>query len=215
MLVKEMLLEKIFRAYLDYTNEKYGHEHEETKLHVHDIVRCKHKSVMETMFPEFMRSPSAHIFIGEAIDEFVKKIIEIKREDLFPDLESTEIEVSREIRLEDDGEEKVITIIGKPDIVLRDAIVEIKYSRTIEDKPLEHHVMQLKLYLFLTNKKKGYLIYVTPRGMREFVIEEEVSDDYVKELLRSWSSPRFEWECDYCHYKEICPYRVVSIKEEA
>ena len=76
MLVKEMLLEKIFRAYLDYTNEKYGHEHEETKLHVHDIVRCKHKSVMETMFPEFMRSPSAHIFIGEAIDEFAKKIMD-------------------------------------------------------------------------------------------------------------------------------------------
>ncbi|MHA1616856.1 MAG: CRISPR-associated protein Cas4 [Candidatus Njordarchaeales archaeon] len=210
-----MILEKIFRAYLDYTSEKYGHEHKENEIHVHDLVRCKHKSKMEDLFPEFARSPSPNIFIGEAVDEFVKKIVEMQREKLFQDLETTEVEISREIVIEKkDGAEKVV-IIGKPDIILSDAVVEIKYARSIEDKPLDHHVMQLKTYMFLTKKEKGYLIYITPRGLKEFKIEENVDEEFVKKLLQEWSSPRFEWECEYCQFREICPNRIIGSKEES
>lgn len=199
-----MAIEKIFRAYLDFMNEKYRHEHLPDKVHVHDLIRCKHKSELEVLFPEGSHKLSPVLFLGEAVDEFVKNLILNYKEKLFKDLVSTTSEVEKKISI--NGRE--ITIIGRPDIIMRDSVIEIKYSRTPEDKPLEHHIAQLKLYMYLTNKKKGILIYFTPHGLREFVFEEEISDNYVQELVDSWKTPRYDWECQYCNYREICPYRI-------
>jgi len=199
-----LAIEKIFRAYLDFMNEKYKHEHLADKVHVHDLVRCKHKSELEVLFPEGSYKLSPVLFLGEAVDEFVKNLVMDYREKLFKDLVSTTSEVEKKISI--NGRE--ITIIGRPDIIMEDSVIEVKYSRTPEDKPLEHHIAQLKLYMYLTNKKKGILVYFTPRGLREFIIEEEIDEEYVQELVNNWKTPRYDWECQYCNYREICPYRI-------
>ena len=200
-----MIAEKIFRAYLDFMQEKYGHEHLENRIHVHDLVRCKHKSELETLFPETASTLSPILFLGEAVDEFVKMLVVTYKDKLFEKLETTTGEFEKTVNF--NGKE--ITIIGRPDILLEDSVIEIKYSRTPEDKPLEHHINQLKIYMFLTNKNKGVLVYFTPRGLREFTFEEEVKEDFIHSILETWGSPRYEWECQYCNYKEICPYRVI------
>ncbi len=199
-----MAIEKIFRAYLDFMNEKYRHEHLPDKIHVHDLVRCKHKSELEVLFPEGSYKLSPVLFLGEAVDEFVKNLVLNYKEKLFKDLVSTTSEVEKKISV--NGKE--ITITGRPDLVMEDSVIEVKYSRTPEDKPLEHHIAQLKLYMYLTNKRKGILVYFTPHGLREFIFEEEISDNFVHELINNWKTPRYDWECQYCNYREICPYRI-------
>jgi len=205
-----MIVEKIFRAFLNFTSEKYKHEHIENRVHVHDLLRCKHKSYLETMFPEVSSVLSPVLFLGEAVDEFVKLLVDKYKEELFPNLITTDGEYEKTILYN----EKSFTIIGRPDIVLEDKIIEIKYSRTKNDKPLEHHINQLKTYMFLTQKKTGIIIYFTPAGIIEHKIDEEVSEDFVKELIDSWSSPRYDWECQYCVYRDICPYRVLQETEK-
>ncbi len=204
-----MFAEKLFRAYLDFVSEKYQHEHEETRIHVHDLVRCKHKSYMETIFPEFASVASPVLFIGEAVDEFTKLLV-TRFKEIFPNLESTEKEIEKTVEYDD----KIITIVGRPDILLKDAVIEIKYSRLVNEEPLEHHLNQLKLYIFLTGKPRGYLIYFMPTGIREFIVEEEITEDFVKSLIDSWKSPRYEWECQYCNYRYICPHRVIPSNQD-
>ncbi len=205
-----MAIERIFRAYLDFMNEKYKHEHLPDKVHVHDLVRCKHKSELEVLFPEGSYKLSPVLFLGEAVDEFVKNLVTNYKEKLFPDLVSTTSEIEKKVNA--NGVE--ITIIGRPDIIINDSVIEVKYSRTPEDKPLEHHIAQLKLYMYLTDKRKGILVYFTPHGLREFIFEEEIGEDYVIELINNWKSPRYEWECQYCNYREICPYRIYPAEKK-
>ena len=68
--------------------------------------------------------------------------------------------------------------------------------------------------MFLTQKKTGIIIYFTPAGIIEHKIDEEISEDFIKELIDSWSSPRYDWECQYCVYRDICPYRVLQETEK-
>lgn len=204
-----MIVEKIFRAYLDFVQEKYKHEHLKDKIHVHDLIRCKHKSQMEAIFPELASTASPIFLLGEALDEFIKALVLNKKEMLFADLETTSGEFTKDITFK----ESKITLIGKPDIVLKDIVIEIKYSRNIEDKPLDHHINQLKLYMFLTDKSKGILIYFTPQGLREYVFDEVISEEFVRELLATWASPRYEWECQYCNFRNICPHRIIPTEK--
>jgi len=33
--------------------------------------------------------------------------------------------------------------------------IEVKYQTSLQDKPLEHHILQLKLYLWLMRSERG------------------------------------------------------------
>ena len=113
-----------------------------------------------------------------------------------------------------DSEGVVYKIHAGPDAVLKDEIIEFKYtSLPLEKLPLEHHEYQLRIYMNIIGLK-GRLVYLTPNGVREFLYEkgEALSDEEVANIARSFHvenrSPRYEWECQYCMYKPICPYYV-------
>jgi len=191
------LFEKIFRAYLDYIEQKYKlKERRKEEIHVHQLIRCKFKSKMEELFPSLIQILTPGIFIGEMVDIGMKELLK------FLGGFQTDLELSKEIEVH--GEK--VKLLGRPDGVSDDFVVEIKYSRVKPSEPLEHHVLQLKLYLFLAEKDKGALLYITPEGFAEFWIEEKPDENFVKELFESWHSPRFEWECSYCIFRRICPF---------
>ena len=200
-----MIIEKIWRTFIDYEKEKYLEDEDDKKIHVHDIIRCKYKYYLKKMFPEVTLPIIPSIFIGESVDDFVKELA--KR---IGNLESTEANI--EIKVTIDGKEKVL--VGRPDLLFEDCVVEIKYSRDLTDKPLEHHINQLKMYLFMTGKKQGYLVYITPQGLREFTIEEQFDANSFKEFIATWKSPRYDWECEYCEFRFICPYRIMPTEND-
>jgi len=84
-------------------------------------------------------------------------------------------------------------------------VIEIKYASDIRgNEPYEHHILQLRLYLWLTEYEEGRLIYITPNRLIEFKITEKMTDDEVLMMLDTWQSPEWSWECDYCRFYSIC-----------
>jgi len=56
-------------------------------------------------------------------------------------------------------------IVGFPDALFPDKVIEIKYAGSDLSVPHEHHILQLRAYLWLTNLKEGELWYFTPNRM--------------------------------------------------
>lgn len=88
------------------------------------------------------------------------------------------------------------------------------------DKPKEDHVLQVQLYLYFFNLKKGILLYEGKDNsmMKEFLIEydaqkaKKVLEDFarlkvnVEKNLVPKQLPDFpqNWQCQYCQFREIC-----------
>ena len=209
-LEENFILRKILRAFRDYEKEKYETKMGENVFHVHELVACKFKSELVREIPELSTPLKPPIFIGEAIDDFMKQLFLNDKE-----LQKMTITAEGIYEKEVNVEGKEIKIVGKPDIVLNDTIIEIKYTQFPDELPRDHHVKQVKLYLFLTGCKKGKLVYVTNRGFKEFDVNEPFTEEELAEYIKTWSSPRYEWECTYCNYKQICPhYKITTEKTE-
>ena len=159
--------------------------------------------------PELSQKVKSSIFIGEAIDNFIRRLVETD-EKIKNDLEKNREFYSKKLKV--DGE--TVTIIGKPDIVLKDEVIEIKYTNSTKDIPKKHHIQQLRIYLFLTGKQKGRLFYVTNSDFFEFKVNNPFSENEVVELYKTWKSPRYSWECNYCNFKDFCPVHSKHLKDK-
>jgi len=105
----------------------------------------------------------------------------------------------------------VFLIHADPDALVDNEVIELKYTSMPFDKlPLEHHELQLKMYMNILSSR-GRLVYLTPSGVREYLYEEEeaLSDEEMLKIAREFfiekKSPRYEWECGYCSYRTVCP----------
>jgi len=113
-----------------------------------------------------------------------------------------EVETEREI----DG----IKVKGRIDVVLKEGIVvDVKFMRSsTERKPLEHHIEQLRLYLWLTELERGVLLYITPDGIYEHTVDVPYTDEQVRALLHEEQAPKWDWECSYCNWAGFCEKKV-------
>lgn len=113
-----------------------------------------------------------------------------------------------------DSEGNEYTIHAGPDAILDGEVVELKFTiAPLENLPMEHHELQVRMYMNIVGAP-GRLVYLTPRGVREFFYEREeaLGDLEIAEIARSFfvekRSPRYEWECEYCDYRAVCPLAV-------
>ncbi|MBP1357370.1 MAG: CRISPR-associated protein Cas4, partial [Sulfolobus sp.] len=122
----------------------------------------------------------------------------------------SEVETAKIIDLKD----RKINVKGRVDILLKNKnneiiIVEIKTARKDIGLPLQHHILQLRIYLWLFNTKNGILIYITPDRLSEYEVKEPATDDEIRmllsELLSASKAPKYIWECKYCEYNIVCP----------
>ena len=66
-------------------------------------------------------------------------------------------------------------------------------------------MLQVQLYLWLSGRERGVIIYVTPSKFREFEVYPEFEDDEdVAILVDEWLSPKYDWECNYCEFSSVC-----------
>ncbi len=194
-------IKKILGAFRRYSSEKYRLVNEANAFHVHELLSCKFKSQLRREIPELSKSVKSKIFIGESIDTFIRILVK-NDEKIKEHLEDEKEVYTLELQV---GNEKV-KIVGKPDIVLKDEVIEIKYTSNTRGIPRKHHVEQLRFYLLLTGKEKGKLFYVTNEGYFEYDVSEPLTVDEAIRYYKNWTSPRYSWECLTCNFKEICPF---------
>ena len=110
-------------------------------------------------------------------------------------------------------------IAGRVDKILGNIVVEFKTTSQIPQKPYEHHIDQLQLYLWLSDLNIGYLVYVDKRRGKVKAFKVTRNDERIKRLLlkakKLYSSLKTgmppepdpkPWECEYCQFKELCEY---------
>jgi len=111
-----------------------------------------------------------------------------------------------------------------PDMITKDAVIEIKtvkrlgkYRDTVEYRPYEHDLDQLKCYMALRGVLKGYLVYYVLEKNDFTVFEINLHPNEVKTLIdfildrlvqylsdEIWENPVYKWECRYCGRKKVC-----------
>ena len=167
---------------------------------VHELLECPHKREMRLKFPEIevasMYNP--RFVIGWLIEEGVKRILGVKEDQHYWE---------RQVMVNG----KTITIAGSIDS--RDPetgkVVEIKYLSSLFNTPHEHHVIQLRIYLWGVGEPEGELWMFSPEGS-VFIPVEAMDDGEVASLVASALSgdriPMWPWECDLCGYERFCSY---------
>jgi len=172
-------------------------------LFVHEICECSEKRKMRLRFPELERAETynARFVIGELIEEALKKRFKNEGNSIY----------TKELSV--DGKQYVIC--GTVDIIDPESRtpIEVKYQTALKDEPKEHHVLQLRLYLWLLNAERGELLYVSPEGLKSFIIERPLSEKEIIELIKSERAPRWiEWECKYCQYQQFCSKAIIKYR---
>ena len=106
-------------------------------------------------------------------------------------------------------EGKEIQVVGRIDIQKDNEIWEIKTLNAIpQQPPSEHYILQCRIYLWLTGADVCHLIELSRDEYRITDITEPVTDMDVLLLIYDKKSPRWEWECEYCPYKNICTEKI-------
>ncbi len=172
-----------------------------------DLVRCPLKREYEALYPELslgsIFSPSA--VVGDLIHIGLEEIF---RREISGAAVLTEVEGSRKIKLPDGRE---VEVRGRGDVIIETSNlrfgVEIKSARGDTKIPLEHHIDQARLYNWLFNLGLTYLVYITPERIAQYPIDQKASDEEVISRILSKIYPRYLWECRYCDYAVLCPFK--------
>lgn len=172
-------------------------------IYATELVACTHKYRLRQLYPELTIVFEPSMVIGQLLHIGVEKYL---AESGF------QIEYSIENKFEINNIEYVLK--GRVDAFHpeKKIIVEIKSSRDMSSKPLEHHVHQIQVYLNMLNIDTGILLYITPVNFREYRVEKQALDlrSLVESLVRNEYHPKWNWECRYCVFRKICSYRVVE-----
>ncbi len=199
-----MIQELLYRMKLE---DMKKHVRGENEYYVSDLTRCPRKIEYEKNFPELVLNQAYDptLLLGDIVhlglEAFLKKIF---GEGILKGILGVEVEKKRSI-----GK---YTIRGRIDALIELESgermgVEIKYSRRDIGLPHQHHVLQVKIYNWLYDLPKSILIYITPNRITEYDIEEKVSEEEILLLIEDEKSPRWPWECQYCRFAILCPYK--------
>jgi CRISPR-associated exonuclease Cas4 len=185
------------RKYVDSREELRAKFEREGKkfFFVHELCECSFKRKMRLRFPEIERASTFNprFALGQLVEEALKHRFKDCGEHVF----------ARELK---DGNDCYV-ISGMADVIDRETGVpiEVKYQSSLQNNPHKHHILQLRLYLWLVGAQKGELICISPEGLKTFTIEKPLTRKEVLSLIKEKKSPRWpEWECNYCVYQQFC-----------
>ena len=191
-----MLIERYLRRKLDSKPER-----EEGVLWVTDLTACPLRTEFSKTLPEF-NLPNSFTVWGE----FAHKGFQMFLREEF----GAETEVEGEKTLLDENGLPLWTVRGRADALLGDEIIEIKTAKSASS-PFPHHVDQLRTYLWLFEKERGRLVYLTPDRVFEHEVRGAFNDEEVKGkiliVVQQKRVPLWDWECNYCPYAGFCPKR--------
>lgn len=193
----------IYELRLKDFNEKLKELRDPRVIYVSDLISCSHKRVFRIKFPELQFRFEPTMILGELVHRGLEDVLRKK---------GFEQEVSIEKTVEING--KTYVVKGRIDAFNASdgVVIEIKTARSSQGVPHRHHILQIQIYMNMVDAKEGLLIYITPDRILEYkVIKETIDiDELVKETINDAVHPRWDWECRYCIYNKMCPYRVTE-----
>jgi len=205
MSVVPRISELIYRWRIEEARKRIESRRED-EVYVTDLVLCPLKPRFQRIYKEIALAYSFSPVT--AMGDFVHMGLERLLQEILGE-ESVKTEVEYEKPIEVEG--RSYTVKGRVDAVVGDTVLEIKTSRSDANIPYQHHVQQLRIYLWLTDMSKGLLLYITPERIAEFPVLNPASDGEVADLVRSIivgePAPRYPWECARCPYAQLCPRR--------
>ncbi|MEM4696072.1 MAG: CRISPR-associated protein Cas4 [Desulfurococcaceae archaeon] len=182
-------------------NEKLNELRDPSVIYVSDLVVCTHKWHLRRRYPELTFRFEPQLVIGKIIHKGLAELLKNRNFEI-------EFSLNREVYVNS----RKYVLKGRVDAYNRDenVIVEFKYSKLFREKPLEHHVMQLQLYMNMLDADKGVLVYLTPNAMFEFSYSrlDYNIENHVEELIKDNYRPRWNWECRLCIFRKICSFSV-------
>ena len=123
-----------------------------------------------------------------------------------------------------------LKIVGHPDGVINDTVVEFKTIspwalKKAEVLPYPHHIFQLLGYMYLLRKDKGLIAYIDKSSGEIYEYPVQLTDEDIEilknkvNLIYALSQQSTEtlslldketldvkdWQCKYCFYKHYCP----------
>jgi len=119
-----------------------------------------------------------------------------------------------------------IRVIGRADRVLEDVVIEFKTVSRIPESPYNVHVNQVQLYMWLFDKNRALLTYVSRASgdIKTFEIlrDDEIISKLIEKIrmfadcLRDGKIPEAEENplCTFCEYRELCTSYREKKKEE-
>lgn len=191
-------------AYLLYKwkkEESDKHRREEGVVWLTDLLTCPKKLEYEELFPAVKEVDAYNptTLTGDIIHRGVQDILKEIYGDKF--------------RAEVEGEKKIgsVKIRGRIDGIINDKYgLEIKHVKSDHNIPYEHHLIQAKAEKWLFNLERVELLYISRDRITSYIIDDGFKDDDIVMLLTTKNKiPRYTWQCNYCNYTFICPYRVV------
>lgn len=201
---------------LNQKREEKGKVYEQTSWHPSSLGSCLCGVYLQRIGEEPVEDFDARILrvfeMGNLIEEFV-----------LDQIEAAGHELDRQTRVKD----QELDISGKVDGVFKETgyPIEIKScnSRKFtwmrkQKGPDHHHKMQLWIYLYLLQRDKGTLVYVSKDDLRigqydVYLNTPDLKKEVLKELdilKRAWEQklppePRTEgWQAKYCRFHKKC-----------
>ena len=202
---------------IDLVNLIYAWRKEEEEKHrrtedtwwVTDLVRCPLKREFELRYPELVKHQvfTPFFILGDLAHEGVHSVLSRLGRVEF------EVEAEKAVALPDGREARVR---GRADAIYygeggEKIVIEVKTSRSDAGIPHEHHIDQVRAYLWLHEANEGVLLYVTPDRVTQFPVSDPMTTDEVVERMTSKDYPRYSWECQYCPYSVLCPHKLTKL----
>ena len=193
------MLELLLKKYVDHIIKKYHQwllEGRQTlqEIAVYELCGCKQRAIFNRLLPYTVIANSVKPIniLSEAIHEGIEKIMGYSERVFSKSIEVNGVKY---------------TIYAQPDYFDGDVLIDFKFTTApVNTLPRDRHVLQIKLYKWITGAKRAFILYITPRNLHEVEVQETLTDDDVKNLILTWSSPREPTECSDCPYKPFCPH---------
>ncbi|MEM2475464.1 MAG: hypothetical protein QW407_06025 [Thermofilaceae archaeon] len=208
------IVEELYRYFRD---ERSKHSREPGVHWVTDLVSCSLKVRYEQLYPELSMPDVFNPVLIQGV--LIHKGLGLLLAQLF-EAKGAKVEVEKEACVEVDltaaglaGGKALVK--GRADIIVSlpsgEGIgIEVKTARSDIQLPLEHHVDQVRAYNTIFDLSASYLLYVTPERITQFEVEERMSMEELALRATEHKAPRYTWECRYCNFAVLCPYKVTK-----
>ncbi|RLG89072.1 MAG: CRISPR-associated protein Cas4 [Thermoprotei archaeon] len=200
-----MIIELLYKLRRE---EFLKHRREANVYWVSDLVKCPIKREFEIKYPEIALSSiySPYYILGDLIHKGLESVISEKL--------NARVEVEKSINVQLSNGMEVI-VKGRIDSIIttergENIGIEIKSARADIGIPQQHHIDQVRIYNWLFDLTKSILIYITFNRVTEYEVVEKASTEEVIYRIEDKKAPRYSWECGYCSYAILCPYKIAK-----
>lgn len=194
------ILQILYKKFMSEQTSRLSELADPSIVYVTDLVSCHHKYHLRKLYPELSIGFEPSAIMGNLIHAGIESII---MEYGF----KPEFQLEKHVELNG----RVYVLKGRVDAFHPETreVLEIKSVKSFQGEPYEHHVQQLNIYLNLLDSPTGYLLYISHDKMFEYTVRPIRLDveGELASLLRDEKHPRYAWECRYCPFRKICPYR--------